>query len=154
MQIRRAHAVHPITTVQSEYSLWSRDVEREILPVCRELGIGFVAFAPLGRGFLSGSLDSHQLQDGDFRHSLPRFQQDTLPARLDAVQRLKEMATEREYTPAQLALAWILHQGNDLAAIPGTTRLRHLEENLAACNLTAHRIPVQLFNRLPAGSYW
>jgi aryl-alcohol dehydrogenase-like predicted oxidoreductase len=142
VQIRRAHAVHPITAVQSEYSLWSRDVEREILPVCHELGVGFVAFAPLGRGLLSGAFDVEQLRDGDFRRSLPRFQQDALAQSLEAVQRLKQMARERGCIPAQLALSWILHQGNDVAAIPGTTRIGHLEENLGACDLklTEHEL--------------
>ena len=142
VQIRRAHAVHPITAVQSEYSLWSRDVEREILPVCRELGVGFVAFAPLGRGLLSGALDVEHLKDGDFRRSLPRFQQDALAQSLEAVQRLKQMASEKGCTSAQLALAWILHQGTDVAAIPGTTRIGHMEENRGASDLelTEHEL--------------
>jgi aryl-alcohol dehydrogenase-like predicted oxidoreductase len=132
--IRRAHAVHPITALQTEYSLWSRDPEQEILPVLRELGMGFVAYSPLGRGFLAGRFRSPEdLRDeGDFRHRHPRFEGDNLTRNLELLGRLEEIAHDKGVTPAQLALAWVLHQGADVVPIPGTKKRRYLEENVGA----------------------
>ncbi len=134
-QLRRAHATHPITALQSEYSLWTRDPEQDILPTCRELGIGFVAFSPLGRGVFSGKLSSEQIQQGDFRASLPRFEQANLEHNLNYVRQLEAFAAQRDSTPSQIALAWILHKGENMAAIPGTRRQKHLEENFRAVNI-------------------
>jgi aryl-alcohol dehydrogenase-like predicted oxidoreductase len=129
--IRRAHAVHPITAVQSEYSLWSRDPEQEVLPAVRERGIGFVAFSPLGRGFLTGSLVNREaIGPGDFRRSLPRFQAENFNRNQVLIEQLKEMATNRMATPAQLALAWLI--ARDVVPIPGTRSACHLAQNLAA----------------------
>ncbi len=134
--LRRAHSVHPITALQSEYSLWTRDVEAEILPTCRELGIGFVPFSPLGRGFLTGQIKSTQdLTEDDMRHKLPRFQGDNFQRNLELVQRIEEIAAEKGYKPAQLALAWVLAQGDNIIPIPGTKRQTYLEENIAALEL-------------------
>lgn len=131
--IRRAHAVHPIAAVQTEYSLWTRHVEAEILPTLRELGIALVAYSPLGRGFLSGRFSSpDELDDGDFRRAGPRFTGANLDANLQLVGRVRELAAEHEVTPGQLALAWVLAQGRDVIPIPGTKRRSYLEENLAA----------------------
>ena len=131
--IRRAHAVHPITTLQTEYSLWSRDPEDEVLPTTRELGIGFVAYSPVGRGFLSGRIRSvDDLGENDFRKHHPRFQGENFQRNLDLVQSVDDLAAEKGCTPAQLALAWVLAQGEDVVPIPGTTRVGHLEENAAA----------------------
>ena len=134
--IRRAHATHPITALQTEYSLWSRDPEAEILPTVRELGIGFVAYSPIGRGFLSGRFRSpDDFPEGDFRGSHPRFQGENFQRNLDLVERVQELAAEKAVTPAQLALAWVLAQGDDVVPIPGTTRVGHLEENVAALDV-------------------
>ncbi|MGA2471398.1 MAG: aldo/keto reductase [Solirubrobacteraceae bacterium] len=134
--IRRAHAVHPITAVQSEYSLWSRDVEAEVLPTCRELGIGFVPYSPLGRGFLSGRFSSpDELEEGDFRRSGPRFVGENLKANLALAAKVAEIAAEKGITPAQLALAWVLAKGDDLVPIPGTKRRSYLDENAAAVDV-------------------
>jgi aryl-alcohol dehydrogenase-like predicted oxidoreductase len=131
--IRRAHAVHPITALQSEWSLWTRDPEDEVLPVLRELGIGFVAYSPLGRGFLSGRIRSTEdLADDDFRKFHPRFQGENFQRNLDLVARVDEIAEAKGVTPGQLALAWVLAQGDDVVPIPGTTRAAHLEENVGA----------------------
>jgi len=131
--IRRAHAVHPITALQSEYSLWTRDPEGRVLPTVRELGIGFVAYSPLGRGFLSGRFPSpDDFPEGDFRSSHPRFQGENFARNLELVDRVREIAEEKGVTPGQLALAWVLHRGDDIVPIPGTTAVRHLEENTAA----------------------
>ncbi|MER6564433.1 aldo/keto reductase [Streptomyces sp. NPDC001027] len=131
--IRRAHAVHPVTAVQSEYSLWSRDVEAEVLPACRELGIGFVPYSPLGRGFLAGRFASlDELDENDWRRENPRFQEANLKANLRLAEKVKEIAAEKEVTPAQLAIAWVLAQGEDLVPIPGTKRRTYLEQNAAA----------------------
>ncbi len=131
--IRRAHAVHPITAVQTEYSLWTRDPEAEVLPTCRELGIGFVPYSPLGRGFLSGRFKSpEELDKNDFRRHGPRFSGENLEANLKLAEKVAEIAEEKGITPAQLALAWVLHQGEDLVPIPGTKRRKYLEENAAA----------------------
>jgi aryl-alcohol dehydrogenase-like predicted oxidoreductase len=134
--IRRAHAVHPITAVQTEYSLWTRDPEAEVLPTCRELGIGFVPYAPLGRGFLSGRFKSpDELDENDFRRSGPRFTGDNLKANLRLAAKVAEIAEQRGVTPAQLALAWVVAQGDDLVPIPGTKRRRYLDENAAAVDV-------------------
>jgi aryl-alcohol dehydrogenase-like predicted oxidoreductase len=134
--IRRAHAVHPVTAVQTEYSLWSRDPEREVLPTCRELGIGFVPYSPLGRGFLSGRFTSpDQLEENDFRRTGPRFTGENLEANLTLAAKVAEIAEEKGITPAQLALAWVLAQGEDLVPIPGTKRRAYLEQNAAAVNV-------------------
>ncbi len=131
--IRRAHAVHPITAVQTEYSLWTRDPEAEVLPVCRELGIGFVPYSPLGRGFLSGRFSSpDDLDENDFRRRGPRFTGENLEANLKLAAKVKQIAEELEITPAQLAIAWVLAQGDDLVPIPGTKRRTYLEQNAAA----------------------
>ncbi|HVG89563.1 MAG TPA: aldo/keto reductase [Gaiellales bacterium] len=131
--IRRAHAVHPITALQSEYSLWTRDPEGRVLPTVRELGIGFVAYSPLGRGFLSGRFTSpDDFPEGDFRSSHPRFQGENFARNLELVDRVREIAEEKGVTPGQLALAWVLHRGDDIVPIPGTTAVRHLEENASA----------------------
>jgi aryl-alcohol dehydrogenase-like predicted oxidoreductase len=135
--IRRAHEVHPISALQTEYSLWSRDPEDQILPTVRELGIGFVAYSPLGRGFLSGAIKSPEdLDDDDFRRSNPRFQGDNFQRNLDLVERVKEIAAEKGVKSSQLALAWLLAQGDDIVPIPGTKRLKYLEENVAAADIT------------------
>lgn len=134
--IRRAHAVHPITAVQTEYSLWSRDVEADILPTCRELGIGFVPYSPLGRGFLTGQIKTpDDLDQDDSRRNHPRFQGEAFSKNLDLVSAIGEMAAEKSCTPAQLALAWVLTQGDDIVPIPGTKRRRYLEDNLGALNV-------------------
>jgi aryl-alcohol dehydrogenase-like predicted oxidoreductase len=134
--IRRAHAVHPITAVQTEYSLWTRDPEAEILPACRELGIGFVAYSPLGRGFLSGRFTSpDELDENDFRRSGPRFTGDNLEANRRLVAKVAEIAGEKGVTPAQLALAWVLAQGDGLVPIPGTKRRTYLEQNAGAVDV-------------------
>jgi aryl-alcohol dehydrogenase-like predicted oxidoreductase len=131
--IRRANAVHPITALQTEYSLWTRDPEDEILPTVRDLGIAFVAYSPLGRGFLSGAITStDDLAEDDFRRRNPRFQRDNLRQNLQLVDRVREIAAEKGATPGQLALAWLLHQGNDIVPIPGTKHVAYLEENAAA----------------------
>jgi aryl-alcohol dehydrogenase-like predicted oxidoreductase len=134
--IRRAHAVHPITAVQTEYSLWSRDPEAEILPTCRELGIGFVPYSPLGRGFLAGRFSSpDDLDEGDFRRNGPRFTGENLDANLALAAKVKEIAADKGVTPAQLAIAWVLAQGDDLVPIPGTKRCEYLEQNAAAVDV-------------------
>jgi aryl-alcohol dehydrogenase-like predicted oxidoreductase len=136
--IRRANAVHPVTALQSEYSLFSRDPEGEVLATVRELGIGFVAYSPLGRGFLSGRLSSSsrdEFADDDFRRDHPRFQGDNLASNLALVERVRKLADEKGATPAQLAIAWLLAQGDDIVPIPGTKRRRWLEENVGALEL-------------------
>jgi aryl-alcohol dehydrogenase-like predicted oxidoreductase len=131
--IRRAHAVHPVTALQSEWSLWTRDVEDDVLPTVRELGIGFVAYSPLGRGFLSGRVRStSDLADDDFRRSHPRFRGENFRRNLDLVAKVDELAAAKAITPGQLALAWVLARGGDVVPIPGTTRVAHLEENVRA----------------------
>jgi aryl-alcohol dehydrogenase-like predicted oxidoreductase len=134
--IRRAHAVHPISALQTEYSLWSRDPEAEILPTLRELGIGFVAYSPLGRGFLTGQIASPQdFAPDDFRRNNPRFQGANFARNLELVERVRQIAREKDCTPGQLALAWVLAQGDDVVPIPGTKRRKYLEENAAAVDL-------------------
>jgi aryl-alcohol dehydrogenase-like predicted oxidoreductase len=134
--IRRAHAVHPITAVQTEYSLWTREVEQEILPALQELGIALVAYAPLGRGFLSGRFSSQEeLEDGDYRRHGPRFTGENLRQNLALAARVRELAAERDITPGQLALAWVLSRWQHVVPIPGTKRVSYLEENLAAADV-------------------
>lgn len=134
--IRRAARVHPIAALQSEYSLWTRDVEAEVLPTCRELGIGFVAYSPLGRGFLTGAIQKpDQLAENDWRRLNPRFQGENFDRNQCLVQAVTEIADERGQTPAQLALAWLLHQGKDIVPIPGTRRIARLDENAAATKI-------------------
>jgi aryl-alcohol dehydrogenase-like predicted oxidoreductase len=134
--IRRAHAVHPIAAVQMEYSLWERGAEQEVLPTCRELGIGFVAYSPLGRGFLSGRFKSpDELHEHDFRRSGPRFTGENLDANRRIAVKVAEIAAELEITPAQLSIAWVLAQGEDIVPIPGTKRRTYLEQNAAAAEI-------------------
>jgi aryl-alcohol dehydrogenase-like predicted oxidoreductase len=134
--IRRAHAVHPITALQSEYSLWSRDVEDAILPACRELGIGFVAYSPLGRGFLTGRFRKFEdLPADDYRRNQPRFQGANFQKNLDLVSHLEQVAQQKKCTPSQLALAWLLARGQDVVPIPGTKRVTYLEENVGALDV-------------------
>ena len=134
--IRRAHAVHPITAVQTEFSLWTRFAETEVIPTCRELGIGFVPYSPLGRGFLSGRFTSpEELDEGDFRRHGPRFTGENLDANRALAAKVSEIAADKGITPAQLAIAWVLEQGDDLVPIPGTKRRSYLEENAAAVDV-------------------
>ena len=134
--LRRANAVHQITALQTEYSLWSREPEDEILPTCRELGIGFVAYSPLGRGFLTGAIQSvDDLDEDDYRRFSPRFQGENFQRNLDLVTKISELAADKAVTPAQLALAWVLSQGEDIVPIPGTKRRARLEENAAAVDV-------------------
>ena len=134
--LRRAHAVHPISALQTEYSLWTRDAEHEVLPTCRELGIGFVAYSPLGRGFLTGRFRSRQdFDEGDFRLGNPRFEEGNFDRNLALVERVREIAEEKGVTAGQLALAWVLHQGSDIVPIPGTKRRSYLEENAEAAEV-------------------
>ena len=142
--IRRAHAVHPITALQSEYSLWTRDVEAEILPTLHELGIALVAYSPLGRGFLSGRFSSpDELDEGDFRRYGPRFTGANLEQNLKLAERVKELAAEKGITPGQLALAWVLHRWEHIVPIPGTKRVSYLQENLAAADVELSEQDVQ-----------
>jgi aryl-alcohol dehydrogenase-like predicted oxidoreductase len=134
--IKRAHRIHPVTALQTEYSLWSRDVEDEILPTCRELGIGFVPYSPIGRGFLTGQFRKFEdLAEDDYRRYSPRFQGDNFQKNLDLVARIEEIAQEKGCKPSQLALAWLLAQGEDIVPIPGTKRRAYLEENIGAINV-------------------
>jgi aryl-alcohol dehydrogenase-like predicted oxidoreductase len=151
--IRRAHAVHPITALQSEYSLWTRDPEAEVLPTVRELGIGFVAYSPLGRGFLSGRIRStDDLDERDFRRRGPRFQEENLRRNLELVAVVEKLAAEKGAAPSQVALAWVLTRGDDIVPIPGTKRVGYLEENAAAAELelTADEL-AQLEHAFPLG---
>jgi aryl-alcohol dehydrogenase-like predicted oxidoreductase len=135
--IRRAHAVHPISALQTEYSLWTRDPEDEILPTIRELGIGFVPYSPLGRGFLTGQFKSFDdLPADDYRRNSPRFQGANFEKNLELVSLIDQMARQKGCTPAQLALGWLLHQGEDIVPIPGTKRVKYLEENVGALDVT------------------
>lgn len=134
--IRRANAVHPVTAIQTEYSLWTRDPEAEVLPTVRELGVGFVPYSPLGRGFLTGTIRSlDQLSDDDFRRFNPRFEGDNLEANIRIVEQVDEVARELGAKPGQVALAWLLAKGDDIAPIPGTTKVENLEQNVAAADL-------------------
>jgi len=138
--IRRAHAIHPITALQSEYSLWSREPEDEHLPLCRELGIGFVPYSPLGRGFLTGQIKRYEdLPPDDYRRQSPRFLGDNFQRNLDLVERIGEIAREKRCTSAQLALAWVLAQGENIVPIPGTKRRKYLQENIGALSVVLTR---------------
>ena len=129
--IRRAHAVHPIAALQSEYSLWERNLEPGIIPLLRELGIGLVPFAPLGRGFLTGSVKrAEEYPEGDFRRNDPRYQGENFDANMGAASAVRELAARKRVGPGQIALAWLLHKGPDIVPIPGTKRRRHLEDNV------------------------
>jgi len=152
--IRRAHAVHPITALQTEYSLWSREPEEEILPTVRELGIGFVPYSPLGRGFLSGQFQSpDDFAEDDYRRHSPRFQGDNFVKNRQLVEQVKAIATAKNVTPAQLAIAWLLTRGEDLVPIPGTKRRRYLEENLAAVDITLTTADLEQINAvMPQGA--
>lgn len=152
--IRRAHATHPITALQTEYSLWSRHPEEEILPLIRQLGIGFVAYSPLGRGFLTGQLRRiEDLAPDDWRRSSPRFQGDNFRRNLQLVTEIEFLARERKCTPSQLALAWVLARGEDVLPIPGTKRTRYLEENVAAVQIRLSPEDLELIdNVLPPGA--
>ena len=135
--IRRAHVIHPISALQTEYSLWSRDVEDEILPAIRELGVGFVAYSPLGRGFLTGQIKRPEdIQEGDWRKNHPRFQGENFQKNLDLVTRVTALARKKRCTSGQLALAWLLAQGDDIVPIPGTKHRTYIEENVGALNVT------------------
>jgi aryl-alcohol dehydrogenase-like predicted oxidoreductase len=134
--IRRAHAVHPVAALQTEYSLWSRDPETELLATCRELGIGFVAYSPLGRGFLTGRFRTFEdLPEEDYRRNSPRFQGGNFQKNLDLVDRVEEIAKRKQSSPAQLALGWLLAQGEDIVPIPGTKQRRYLEENIRSLDV-------------------
>jgi aryl-alcohol dehydrogenase-like predicted oxidoreductase len=149
--IRRAHAVHPVTALQTEYSLWSRDPEAAILPTVRELGIGFVPYSPLGRGFLTGTIRSlDQLDASDFRRVNPRFEGDNLEANIRIVEQVDAVAAELGAKPGQVALAWLLAQGDDIAPIPGTKRIPYLEENVAADALVLSPAQLETLNTLQA----
>ncbi len=152
--IRRAHAVHPITAVQTEYSLWTRDPEPEILPTCRELGIGFVPYSPLGRGFLSGRFSiPDELDENDFRKHGPRFSGENLEANKRIAAKVEEIAAEKGITAAQLAIAWVLAQGEDLVPIPGTKRRKYLEQNAAAVDIELTEADLERIDaELPAAS--
>jgi aryl-alcohol dehydrogenase-like predicted oxidoreductase len=152
--IRRAHAVHPIAALQTEYSLWSRDPEDELLDLVRELGIGFVAYSPLGRGFLSGRYTSpDDFPEGDFRRVNPRFQGGNFHRNLELVKQVEEIAAEQGVTAGQLAIAWVLAQGHDVVPIPGTKRVRYLEENVGAVDIVLSPNDLQrLEDAFPKGS--
>ena len=153
-EIRRAHAVHPITALQTEYSLWSRDPEAELLGTCKELGISFVAYSPLGRGFLTGAIKSPEdFAPDDYRRTSPRFKGENFQKNLDLVEEVRSIAAKKGVTPAQLALAWLLHQGEHIATIPGTTKRHRFDENQAANNvsLTAEEL-ASLDEKLPVGA--
>jgi aryl-alcohol dehydrogenase-like predicted oxidoreductase len=152
--IRRAQSVHPIAALQTEYSLWSRDPEGELLETVRELGIGFVAYSPLGRGFLTGRITRvEDLADNDWRRSMPRFEEENFRRNMELVERIKALAAQKGCTPAQLALAWVLAQGNDIVPIPGTKRRRYLEENVGAVDVHLTRKDLaEIDASLPPGS--
>lgn len=133
--IRRAHAVHPIAAVQSEYSLWTRDPEADVLATCRELGIGFVPFSPLGRGMLTGKLKAEDIGEGDFRKGLPRFQGENFDRNVALAARIADLAADKGVTAAQLALAWVLHQGDFIVPIPGARKIRNIEDNVSAADI-------------------
>lgn len=152
--IQRAHKVHPITALQTEYSLWSRDVEEEILPAIRKLGIGLVPYSPLGRGFLTGRFKTtHDLDEQDYRRKTPRFQEENLETNLGLLSAVEALATEKGVKPGQVALAWVLAQGNDIVPIPGTKRRTYLEENVAALDVTLSNAEIEkLSNAIPRGA--
>jgi aryl-alcohol dehydrogenase-like predicted oxidoreductase len=151
--VRRAHAVHPIAALQTEYSLWSREPEDEILPTVRELGIGFVSYSPLGRGFLTGRFKAiDDLEPDDYRRSTPRFQGENFQKNLQLVEEINAIAADKRCAPSQLALAWVLAQGNDIVPIPGTKRRKYLEENVGALKVSLTAADVERIDRmLPVG---
>ncbi|WP_284037880.1 aldo/keto reductase [Neobacillus sp. 114] len=151
--IRKAHQIHPISALQTEYSLWSRDVEEEILPTCRELGIGFVPYSPLGRGFLTGQIQKFEdLAEDDYRRYSPRFQGDNFQKNLDLVSKIKEIANEKGCQPSQLALAWLLAQGENIVPIPGTKKVKYLEENIGSLQVTLTDADLRRINEVfPSG---
>lgn len=135
--LRRAHAIHPVSAVQTEYSLWTREVEQTVLPACRELGVGFVPYSPLGRGFLTGTITAQSdFTESDVRPHLPRFAEKNLNANLAIVDAVQSLAKAKQHTPAQISLAWLLSKGENIVPIPGTRRISYLEENIAAVNVT------------------
>lgn len=145
--LRKAHAVHPVTAVQTEYSLWTRDVEAEILPVCRELGIGFVPYSPLGRGFLTGTFSKEtEYKPGDLRALLPRFADDNIDANLKIVALVKSHAEKNNCSPAQIALAWLLAQGEDIVPIPGTRRTQYLDDNVSSLDVVLSEADLEELN--------
>lgn len=145
--IRRAHGVHPISALQSEYSLWERNLEPQIIPLLRELGIGLVPFAPLGRGFLTGSVKrAEEYHESDFRRNDPRYQGENFDANMRAASAVRELASRKGATPAQIALAWLLHKGSDVVPIPGTKRRRYLEENVGAASVSLDSQEMQELN--------
>jgi aryl-alcohol dehydrogenase-like predicted oxidoreductase len=152
--IRRAHEVHPISALQSEYSLWSRDIEPDIIPAIRELGIGLVAYSPLGRGFLTGAIKSpDDLDEGDFRRMNPRFKREVFDTNMELVRVVEEIASEKEAQPAQVALAWVLAKGDDIVPIPGTKRRKYLEQNVAAADVELDPADVErLDEAFPVGA--
>lgn len=152
--IRKAHATHPIAALQMEYSLWTRDAEAELLPLCRELGIGFVAYSPLGRGIFGGEITgADSLPEGDRRRDHPRYKDENLAANLALVEPVKAMAAQKGCSPAQIALAWLLNQGDDIVPIPGTRRIDHLEANAEAADIVLSQVDIQQLNMaIPAGA--
>ncbi len=145
--IRRANQSHPIAALQTEYSLWTREVENEILATCRELGIGFVAYSPLGRGFLASRFKSAgDLEEGDFRRNSPRLRKENLPRNLQMLEKIEAMASEKKCTPAQLALAWVLAQGKDIVPIPSTKKQTYLEQNAAAVEISLSAADLKRLN--------
>jgi len=152
--IRKAHAIHPISALQTEYSLWSRDPEDDIIPTIRELGIGFVPYSPLGRGFLTGKIKKFEdLPEGDYRRNSPRFKGENFEKNLTILYKIEELAKRKQITPGQLALAWVLAQGEDMVAIPGTKQIKYLEENVQATNVTLSKEELMEINQiLPKGS--
>ena len=152
--LRAACAVHPVAALQSEWSLWTRGIEAEIVPTARELGVGIVAYSPVGRGFLTGRFAStDSLEEDDFRRTHPRFSDENFEANLRLVERVKEIAAEVGCTPVQLALAWLLHQGDDVVPIPGTKRIRYLEENVAAAEISLTKEQLQaISDAIPPGA--
>jgi aryl-alcohol dehydrogenase-like predicted oxidoreductase len=147
--IRRAHKVHPISVLQTEYSLWTRDPEDEILPLVRELGIGYVAYSPLGRGFLTGQFKSPEdIPAGDYRKFHPRFMGENFYKNLELVKKVEEMAREKQVTPSQIALAWVMNQGDDIVPIPGTRHVKRLQENMAAVDITLSRAEMQKLDQI------
>ncbi len=147
--IRRAHAVYPVSAIQTEYSLWSRGPELDVIPLCKELGIGFVPYSPLGRGFLTGKIKASNLLDqNDFRRNLPRFQDENFKSNLQIVTRVEAMAKEKGYTPAQLALAWVVAQTDHIVPIPGTKRIKYLEENVATVSVNLSKREIEYLNEI------
>ncbi len=149
--LRKAHSVHPVTAVQTEYSLWTRDVEQTILPCCRELGIGFVPYSPLGRGYLTGTYSENTaFEPGDFRSSLPRFTPESIAANKAVVEVIETVAKAHDCTPAQIALAWLLSKGDDIVPIPGTKRMHYLEQNIASAEIVLSSADINMLDEQTA----